>query len=134
MKEVQIFIDKTIDESCLIEYLNQYTLGGFASIDNPADNASYFIQLVDYSEGFKTGLNISWADSKRLAIDKTNLVEYLASELMANVLWEETDIDYGYEGKWFLTDNKGHHFAVRVQDLKDGIGVDTKIGKVSINR
>jgi hypothetical protein len=99
----QLFIEKSIKEERLVEYLNCCMMRGIETLDFPVDRAEYFAQLHDYEEGFHSGLNISWRDDKSLDLDEINLAFSIAKEFNTTVLLELNDESC----KWCLVDREG---------------------------
>ncbi|MCG7872268.1 MAG: hypothetical protein JAZ11_09235 [Candidatus Thiodiazotropha lotti] len=126
---LQFFVEQRLDEDKLINHLNLYLSRGVESIDFPLSDADFFLQVQDYSDGFCMGLNISWRDDQELDIDGFELAKSIAREFTSNILVENIDEENG----WWLIDSAGNRFVVRVEELEDGITMDSKFDKVKFN-
>lgn len=126
---LQIFVEQRLDENKLINYLNLFLPRGVESIDSPLDDADYFLQVQEYSDGFSIGLNISWRDDQKLDIDEFELAKSIAKEFTVNVLLENSDD----ENNWWLIDSAGNRFVARVEELEDGITMDRSFDNVKFD-
>lgn len=124
-RSLQLFIEKSMEEERLVEYLNCRMRRGVETLDVPVDEAEYFAQLQDYEEGFHSGLNISWRDDESLDIDEINLAFSIAKEFNTTVLLELNDESC----EWCLVDREGAKHAVSILELDDGIAVNQEAGK-----
>lgn len=127
-KSVQLFVEKVIDEEELVKYLNEHISGGVESIDCSVDDARYFVQLQEYSEGFGVGVNISWRDEEDLGVNEKNLASNIARNFFSNVMWESDE-----DGEWYLVNSEGEIFSVGVVELEDGLTVDGNVDRIKLN-
>ncbi|MCG8069774.1 MAG: hypothetical protein JAY84_18155 [Candidatus Thiodiazotropha taylori] len=123
---LQFFVEQRLDENKLINYLNLFLPRGVESIDSPLDDADYFLQVQEYSDGFRVGLNISWRDDQELDVDEFELAKSIAKEFTVNILLENSDD----ENNWWLIDSAGNRFVARVEELEDGITMDRNFDNV----
>jgi hypothetical protein len=105
------------DEPALLEVLHALLPGGVASLDVPRDDATYFAQVLEYTEGFRTAVNLSWRPVE-VGLDEADLGPALARRLGARVLWESNT-----EGSWSVAHPDGQVQAVTVVELDDGVTV-----------
>lgn len=114
---VQLFVELPRGEAALVEVLTELLPGGVASLDIPRDDAPYFAQVLEYSEGFRTAVNLSWRPGVEVGLHETDLGPALARRLGARVLWESDT------GAWSVAHPDGQVRAVTVVELDDGVTV-----------
>lgn len=116
-RSIQIFVECTLCERVLIDYLNSIIGGGVESLSFPVDEALYFAQVLDYEDGYCLGLNISWKDDVLLNLDEMEIATAVASKFGTSVLFELGD----NQNQWCMIDRSGARSIVNVVEVNDGI-------------
>lgn len=81
--------------------------------------------LIEYSEGFRLGISLTWRPSSDVVLRIGELAQCLANEFQSEVLFEAEDSisDTGQE-RWLLaTPGQKELRAVRIEALTDGVSL-----------
>ncbi|MEC4722591.1 hypothetical protein RY831_25835 [Noviherbaspirillum sp. CPCC 100848] len=116
-QSLQIFLNQGKPEQDLLIFLG--SLLGFLveSTDCEIPNATGFVQVTDYIQGFKQGLLITWPSTAQLSLEPAEIARSIATNLDVSVLLE-SELD---ENGWILASPSGQLKKTTVTYLDDGI-------------
>lgn len=118
-RSMQFFLSNSISEDKIVAGINSVLNFQVETIGISVDNAVGFLQVTEYSKGFKLGCLISWPESVRPNLNIKQLGKHLAEILQCEILCEEIN------NKWYLIKPGCSTIHVTVKDLEDGIDVNT---------
>jgi hypothetical protein len=118
-RSMQLFLSKKISEDNILIGINSVLNFQIETIDTKVDNALGFLQLTEYSSGFKVGCLISWPESVKPNINVKKLSEALTEKFKCEILCETIN------NEWFLVKPGPEAIKVEVLELGDGITVST---------
>ena len=114
---LQLFVERTVDEPSLLAVIGAHVSGGVESLDMHRPGARFFAMMIDYSQGFRTGVNLSRVPDDD-SLDEVGLATALARDLSTRVLWES-----GAGDVWSMVGPDGRVRTVAVRELEDGMMV-----------
>ena len=116
---MQLFLSKSISEDSILIGINSVLNFQIETVDTKVENAVGFLQLTEYSSGFKLGCLISWPESVKPNIDVKKLSEALTDNFQCEILCEMIN------NEWYLFKPGLEAIQVEIQELGDGITVST---------
>lgn len=116
---MQFFLSNLIPEDKIINEINSVLNFLVETIDISVKNSVGFLQVMEYSEGFKLGCLISWPENVQPNLDVKELGELLTEKFRCEILCEAND------NEWYLVKPSGETTKVTVKNLDDGIAVIT---------
>lgn len=89
----------------------------------PIPNSNGFVQLIQYDEGFKMGVCITWHPSVQPCHPQGAVALCLAKELQQQVLFDMEDPAALSAEQWTLAMPSGVSKTVQVQEYENGVGL-----------
>lgn len=116
---MQFFLDRAIPETQILNGINSLLNFQVETLDIPIENSDGFLQVTEYSEGFKLGCLISWPHEVKPNLETTGLGGLLAEKFQCEILCETNDAE------WYLVEPGSKTKKVVIRDLEDGIALGT---------
>lgn len=118
---ITIFIYTKVSELHILEFLENTLRIVIASIEKDNDNAKYFLQHIDYSEGFKTMICLTGPDVKEYHLDEKKISRVISEIFRTKTLIELVNTTNEFE--YLLIDENGNEKFVNTIELEDGIDI-----------
>jgi hypothetical protein len=93
------------------------------SDEHPIPNSNGFVQLIQYDEGFKMGVCITWHPFVQPCHPQEAVALSPAKELQQQVLFDVEDPSAPSAERWILAMPSGASKAVQVQEYENGVGL-----------
>lgn len=87
-----------------------------------ADSVGY-VQIVDYDEGFRMGICISWHPECGFQRSQEEVAPSLAKDLRLKVLFDVADSAQPSKEKWILVLPDGQLRSAEVEELENGVAL-----------
>lgn len=121
MNSITIFIRIRISELEILKFLENFLKMAIGSVEMDNDNAEYFLQHIEYSEGFKTMVCLTGPTRKEYYLDEKKISKAISQTYKTKTLIEiESSTN---EPKYLLIDENGEEKYVNTIELEDGIEI-----------
>lgn len=121
VESFHFFIRELRSETSILSALQTATGINVESLDFPANGASGFLQMDEYTEGeFRIGCLASWRTSELETLDSSRLARRLCGILGTDILTEIPNPDL----LWLLTGCNGSEEQVPIREVDEGVGIE----------
>lgn len=116
---IQFFLAIAIPEAQILDGINSLLEFKVETMDCRISDSVGFLQITEYSEGFKLGCLISWPEDIKPDLSAPEFSGLLAKEFDCEILCESDD------GSWCFSKPNHEPRKVAIKELDDGIMLDS---------
>ncbi len=116
---IQFFLPIAIPEAQILDGINSLLDFKVETMDCRISDSVGFLQVTEYSEGFKLGCLISWPEHIEPNLSAPELSELLAKEFDCEILCESGD------DSWYFSKPNHKPLRVAIKELNGGIILDS---------